>query len=95
MTQNERNEQITKHLTAVEALLSEIHPDRQIRLTRALGRDYDTSDWNRHYMGIMQNDEYIFVSDAATGELYYAVCISCDSTLTAIAELMDLLSRKF
>ena len=53
------------------------------------------SDWQRKYHHILSGEEYILVTDNTTGDLLYAVNVTGDAVLTAIYELMKLLSAKF
>ena len=43
----------------------------------------------------MPGSEYIYIREVDTGALLYAVEVTGDSVITALSELMDLLSRKF
>ena len=59
------------------------------------------SEWQRERNAIRTGDEYFLVWDYSPDwetdepDLLYAVCVTGDSLLTAAAELMNLLSRKF
>ena len=53
------------------------------------------TDWERRYHHIMPGGEYIYVREVDTGALLYAVEVTGDSVITALSELMDLISRKF
>lgn len=90
-----RKEEILDWLMAIEERLHRTIRGKFIHLTYAHGDEYAMSDWKRHYLQIMSGDEYVFVSDNETGETLYAVNVSGDAVLTAVWEVMGLLSRKF
>ena len=86
------------------ALLKLTRPDRDIAITwskvsaDSIGQ---FTEWQRQRCGILTGDEYFFVWDRSPDwdtddpELLYAVCVTADSVLTAAAELMNLIARKF
>jgi hypothetical protein len=53
------------------------------------------TDWERRLHRILPGGEYIYVREVDTGDLLYAVDVTGDSVITALSELMDLISRKF
>lgn len=53
------------------------------------------SDWERKYHHILTGEEYFYIREVDTGDLLYTVNVTGDSVLTALSELMNLLSRKF
>ena len=44
---------------------------------------------------LVPGDEFVLVWSGTDGTLLYAVNVSCDSTLTVCAEVMQLLAKKF
>ena len=54
-----------------------------------------TTEWERKRFHLRPGGEWILIWDNVTEDLLYAIDVSADSVLTALAELMDLLSRKF
>jgi len=53
------------------------------------------TDWERRYHRIMPGGEYVYIREVDTGDLLYAIEVTGDSVLTALSEVMELLSRKF
>ena len=89
---------MTNALISVERILKQARPDKKLELTytRETSQTVNSfTDFQRQYFGIRPREEYIYVFDLETGDLLYAVNVTADSVLTAISELMDLLSRKF
>lgn len=52
------------------------------------------SDWDRQRLGVLSGLEMIYVIEQS-GHCLYAVNVTADSVMTAIWELMGLLSKKF
>ena len=90
-----KREEIFDWLMAIETRLHRTTSGKFIHLAYAHGEEYAMSDWKRQYLHILSGDEYIFVSDDATGDVLYAVNVTGDAVLTAVYELMKLLSAKF
>ena len=90
-----KREEMLDWLMAIEERLHRMIPGRFIHLTYCLGEEYSMSEWQRQYHHVRSGEEYVFVSDNTTGDLLYVVNVSADAVLTAISEVMDLLSRKF
>lgn len=86
----------------VETMLHSVIPDSA---TVAIRYDVPTADTIDNYDVIARqlhhitaNDEYFLILDRIHGEkffLMYAVNVSGDSVLTATAELLSLIARKF
>lgn len=53
------------------------------------------SPWEQEYEGIVTGDEIITIRHAADGQLLYTVNVTADGTMTAIAELWQMLAKKF
>ena len=86
----------------IETMLHDIMPDsatvtiRYDRPTAETIGNYDTIARQLHH--IAADDEYFLICDKMPGGklfLMYAVNVTGDSVLTATAELMNLIARKF
>lgn len=90
-----KREEMLDWLMAIEERLHRTTSGKFVHLTYCLGEEYPMSDWQRQYHHVHDGEEFVFVSDNMTGDLLYVVNVSADAVLTAISEVMDLLSRKF
>ena len=91
----EKREAMLDWLMAIEERLHRTTSGKFVHLTYCHGEEYPMSDWKRQYLHILSGEEYVFVSDNVTGDTLYAVNITGDAVLTAVWELMGLLSKKF
>lgn len=57
------------------------------------GNIYRYNDFQRRYHGILTGNEYFMIEEP--GALLYAVNVTGDSLMTAAAELMALVGKKF
>ena len=94
---NTKAQQINEALTHVSAIMTAANTRQKCRLEYR-NENYESvkrfTEFTRERLGILPGMEYIYVYDS-DGYLLYAVNVTADSVLTAIAELMDLISRKF
>ena len=94
---NTKAQQINEALTHVSAIMKAVYDRQKCRLEYG-NEDYESvkrfTEFTREYHRILPGMEYIYIYDS-DGYLLYAVNVTADSVLTAIAELMELISRKF
>ena len=93
-----KTQQLYDWLMAIERNINAMVPARFLHLAYFRETEYSVkrfSSFQRQYYGIMTGDEYIYVTNDTNGELLYAVNVTGDAVLTAVWEVMGLLSRKF
>ncbi len=95
-----RNDQMIEAAKHVLGILEDARPDKHLDI-RFWKIDDETihcfTEWERERFNILTGDERFFILDADTEnkEILYSVVVSADSVLTAVAELMNLVCRKF
>ena len=100
-----RAERMNELCAHVNEILHRIHPDRKLTVEYFLADDTNLqllSDWTKQRLNLFSGMEYLTIteklSDTGTAKDYhilYAVNITMDSGLTALAELFNLMSYKF
>ena len=93
-----KTQQLYPWLTSIERNLHEMDDTRFIHLAYVRETEHSVkrySSFQQQYFGILTGEEFIYVTDDVTGDLLYAVNVTGDAILTAVWELMGLLSKKF
>ena len=96
-------DQIKACLRNIDRIMETVCPDKQLRIEYwridnddGFGVSIDNfTEWEQKYFHILTGEEYIIIWDEEESHLLYVINITGDSILTALSELMNLMSRKF
>lgn len=93
--ENTRKQEIEAALAHIANLMKTVRPDINITLEYWVGDD-GLSEFQKEWHCVAWGDEHIRIyKHDPNSYLLYVVHIGADSVLTAMSELMDLLSWKF
>jgi len=95
---NQKYDKMAYAIRCISSLLKKVRPNLAVDIAYRHEDDESVQDYSiqeRLYHKILSGDENIYIWNARDGVLLYTVHVTGDSVLTACAELMDLLSRKF
>ena len=91
-------EQMQKVADSVNVLIKMMRPDKHLDIQYVKLTDENIGafgDWDIVRLCLYTGDEQFIISDVDENSRLYAVNVTGDSVLTAAAELMDLVSKKF
>ena len=100
----DRQEQMEHIAIQIETMVKEHGRRKDIAITYSKLDDETIVDFNefqRHHHGLLTGEEYFFVwergnqYDTEPFHLLYTKCVTADNALTAAAELMELVAKKF
>jgi len=95
---NEKQLQMNQCLSCVRQIMNIVRPEKKWRMEYQQVTETSLAKFTpfaQRYFHILTGDEYIFIWDEEYNDLLYAVNVSADSVMTALSELMSLLSYKF